>query len=217
MKKVLLFLFVALLGSSTKNGYCDIKGSINNPGVYEIKENYTIQDVINISGGLTKDAYTDNINLSKKVVDEMVIYISSKKEINTIESLNNCDCNPIYINKECKVDLDETKNNDLEIEDIIEERIVPIKGEKEEINEEIIETIEEELVISSEDLEDNRININDCSKEELITLNGLGLKKAEKIIEYRNNYGPFLSIEDIMKVSGIGESLFNQIKEYIKV
>ena len=45
--------------------YVDIKGYVNNPNVYEVKDNYTIQDIINLAGGLKKKAYTNNINLSK--------------------------------------------------------------------------------------------------------------------------------------------------------
>ncbi len=58
----------------------DIKGAVKNPNVYEVKEETRIQEVINLAGGLTEDATTININLSKKVTDEMVIYIFTKKE-----------------------------------------------------------------------------------------------------------------------------------------
>ena len=53
MKKLLTILSITFLLTNNKQietKYCDIKGYINNPGVYEIKENYTIQDVINIAG-----------------------------------------------------------------------------------------------------------------------------------------------------------------------
>ena len=48
-----------------------------------------------------------------------------------------------------------------------------------------------------------------------MTLPGVGESKAKNIIEYRTSNGPFINIEDVMKVSGIGEGLFDQIKEYI--
>lgn len=59
--------------------FCDIKGAVKNPGVYEIK-NHNIMDVINLAGGLTKEANINNINLSKIISDEMVIYIPSKND-----------------------------------------------------------------------------------------------------------------------------------------
>ncbi|WP_432664254.1 helix-hairpin-helix domain-containing protein [Wukongibacter baidiensis] len=64
---------------------------------------------------------------------------------------------------------------------------------------------------------DTKININTASKEELITLDGIGESIGERIIKYRRENNGFKSIEDIMKVSGIGESKFNQIKDSIKV
>lgn len=61
------------------------------------------------------------------------------------------------------------------------------------------------------------ININTATKEELCTLPGIGSAKATNIINYRTNNGYFITIEDLKKVSGIGEELFNKVKEYICV
>ncbi len=60
----------------------DIKGEVNNPGTYEMSQDKRVSDVINDAGGLTDKASTDNINLSKKVEDEMVIVVSDKEEAN---------------------------------------------------------------------------------------------------------------------------------------
>ena len=57
---------------------------------------------------------------------------------------------------------------------------------------------------------------NNATKEELMTLTGVGESKAIAIIEYRSK-NKFNTIEDIMNVSGIGESAFAKIKEYITV
>lgn len=64
---------------------------------------------------------------------------------------------------------------------------------------------------------DNKIivNINTASKEELMTVTGIGDSKAEEIIKYREENGKFNNIEDIKNVSGIGDSLFEKIKDYI--
>ena len=50
-----------------------------------------------------------------------------------------------------------------------------------------------------------------------MTLKGIGEAKAKKIIDYRNTNGYFEKIEDILNVSGIGESIFNKIKDNIEV
>ena len=61
------------------------------------------------------------------------------------------------------------------------------------------------------------ININEASKELLMTLTGIGESKADKIIEYREKEGKFNAIGDIKNVEGIGDSLFEKIKNYITI
>jgi competence protein ComEA len=59
------------------------------------------------------------------------------------------------------------------------------------------------------------ININTASVEELDTLPGIGPTIAQRVVDYRTENGPFQLIEDIMNVSGIGPSTFDQIKGLI--
>ncbi len=63
----------------------DIKGAVLNPGVYRIESDKVVNDAITMAGGLLKDADTSNINLSKKVSDEMVINIFTKEEVDALE------------------------------------------------------------------------------------------------------------------------------------
>ena len=67
------------------------------------------------------------------------------------------------------------------------------------------------------DAEDGKININTASKRLLMTLDGIGAKMAERIIDYRTENGGFETVEDIMKVSGIGYDTFLKLKDYITV
>jgi len=60
------------------------------------------------------------------------------------------------------------------------------------------------------------ININQADSEQLVTLPGIGPALAERIIEHREEF-PFEAKEDIMQVSGIGESRFQEIKDMISV
>lgn len=65
--------------------------------------------------------------------------------------------------------------------------------------------------------QDNRININTADEAQLITLTGIGAPRAQAIIAYREENGPFAAIEDIMNVQGIKEGTFAKIKDEIVV
>ena len=61
------------------------------------------------------------------------------------------------------------------------------------------------------------VNINDASVKELAVLSGIGKKKAEAIIAYRNENGKFESVDDMKKVKGVGKKTFEKIKNSITV
>lgn len=62
-----------------------------------------------------------------------------------------------------------------------------------------------------------KVNLNTATKEELMSLRGVGESKANAIIEYRTSVGPFRTIEDVMNITGIKEGMFNKIKDNITV
>lgn len=163
----------------TSNLIVDIKGYVNNPGVYSFKEseNARINDLIIKAGGLLKDADTSMINLSKKIEDEMMIIIYSKKEV----------ANYVKTQDDLKKKLEICENK-----------------------------LKNDACIKEKYNNNQKININEASIEELENLNGIGRNKAEAIIEYRKK-AKFKSIDEIMNVDGIGESLFASIKENITV
>lgn len=73
-------------------------------------------------------------------------------------------------------------------------------------------------IFSGEEASDNsRVNINTASKDALMTLPGVGESRADAIITYRDNYGGFNTIEDIMNVPGIKEASFEKLKDMITV
>ena len=61
------------------------------------------------------------------------------------------------------------------------------------------------------------INLNTATVEQLTSLPGIGDAKAVNILEYRKQVGQFKDIEEIMNVSGIGEAMFEKIKDKITV
>ena len=162
----------------------DVKGEINTPGVYELTSNNTVMDAINKAGGLTKQSDTSNINLSKKLEDEMVIIVYSKSEIKKMNEEDKIECPPC--NNACITEEDE----------------------KAKLNSEKSETTNTPA---------GKIKINTAGSEALQTLDGIGEAKAKAIIEYRNKNGNFKNIEDIKNVSGIGDSVYEKIKDNITV
>ncbi len=67
------------------------------------------------------------------------------------------------------------------------------------------------------EVEDDRVNLNTASAADLMTLPGIGQSKADTIIQFREDNGPFTAIEDIMKIAGIKDGVFQKIKNQIKV
>lgn len=183
---------------TTKYIKVDIKGAVNNPGVYELQENSRVSDALNLSGGLRDDADTSIINLSKLLKDEMVIIIYTKEEI---ESMRNGNTSIKYIEKEC---ICPSINNDACIDD------------------NKITNNDNTNTSSNSNNADNKeiaypISINTASVEQLTNLPGIGETKAKAIVEYRNQNGNFKTIEEITNVSGIGNSTFEKIKAYITI
>ena len=73
------------------------------------------------------------------------------------------------------------------------------------------------IISSKTEFITDKININTASKDELKRLKGIGEAIAQNIIDYRDEYGNFDSIEEIINVKGIGKAKFEDIKDHITV
>ena len=178
--------------------FVEVKGAVNSPGVYEMNSDNIINDLINVAGGFKNNAYTNNINLSKNVFSQMIVYVYTKYEYTNLNKKNDiveCNC-PTYDITKC---IDEGKSVINSNNDVVEEN-------NNIINEEI-----------NNKENSNIININNASLSELMNLPGIGEAKANSIIEYREKNGLFNEVEDIKNVSGISEKIFESIKEYITI
>lgn len=169
--------------------HIEIKGSVKNPGVFTVSDGSIINDAITLAGGFTEDAYTDNINLSKKLTDEMVIYVFSKSEYqkNTTSSSNS----------------NTSSKENYYIDNALKNNVSIITSETNPSD--------------SSSSNNTLININIAGVTELMELPGIGETKANNIISYRESNGYFKTIEDIKNVNGIGDSTFEQLKAYITV
>ena len=61
---------------------------------------------------------------------------------------------------------------------------------------------------------ENKVSLNTASKEELMSVKGIGESKADSIIKYRKEKGLFKSVEDLKQISGIGDNIYDKIKGY---
>ena len=78
-------------------------------------------------------------------------------------------------------------------------------------------TVKEQVKELVSEKKSGKININTANSEELQSLKGIGPSTASSIIAYREEYGGFSSIEEIMNVKRIGEKTFAKIKDWISV
>lgn len=141
--------------------YVDVKGAVQQPGVYQTTPGMRLIDAVDLAGGFLISADQSQVNLALKLEDQMVVYI-------------------------------------------------PHTGE--EIKE-VAQGMTQESTVTEE--ETDKININTADTIQLQTLNGIGEKKAELIIQYREENGSFQTIEELKNVSGIGEKTFDALKDFV--
>lgn len=207
--------------TSNNNEEClvtvDIKGEIKEPGLYKTDCNSRIQDVIELAGGITSNADTSVLNLSKRVFDEMVIIIYSKKEVNNFSTVKNKE---IEKNENCQTNTNSEIKNDACIDNQNKaatnsntEYNTSNNNSKNDLEKNNQATQSKNETV----LQPNSININQATSDELVKLPGIGASKATKIIDYRNQNGLFKTIDEIKNVKGIGNSIFEKIKSYITV
>ncbi|MCI8777797.1 MAG: transporter [Bacilli bacterium] len=175
---------------SSNNTKVNIKGAVVNPGVYSFENGERVIDAIEKSGGLLETADTSVINLSKSLFDEMVIIIYTYDEVQAMKGNNVL---VQYVEHECNCPK-------------LENDACLVKDNESNNN------------VSNGNFSINqKISLNTATIDQLQTLSGIGESKAKAIIKYREEYGNFTKIEDIMNVTGIGEKVFEQIKDNITI
>lgn len=94
---------------------------------------------------------------------------------------------------------------------------VPSVDETKDLAGEGADVVSSDMIGIGADVDDGLVNINTATRDELMTLPGVGESKADAIIKYREENGGFETISQIMNISGIKDGLFNKIKDKIKV
>ncbi|MCQ2082071.1 MAG: ComEA family DNA-binding protein [Lachnospiraceae bacterium] len=165
-------------------------GAVEKPGVVKLKAGSRVFEAIEKAGGMTSEADSVYLNLAGELTDGVKVYVPT---------------------------LEETKEGQV-IGDTFDDSI-PSKNASKNAGSSSNDTGVTNSVDSgvSSKNDGSLVNINTATKEELMTLPGVGESKANSIIKYRDDNGGFRTIEDIMNITGIKEGLFNKIKEKITV
>jgi competence protein ComEA len=194
-----------IINDTIKTIKVDIKGYVKKPGVYEVEDGSIVNDLITTAGGTTKNGTTENLNLSKKLVDETVIVVLSKSELNkTKSSTTTC-------SESTDKTLDTTTTSSTTKIETDAIYLVPDSTEETSNS-----TTSKNTTSTTTDPASTKVSLNTATKEELMTLSGIGESKALSIIAYREKT-KFTSIEEIKNVSGIGDALYEKIKDNITV
>lgn len=167
--------------------YVHVCGQVVNPGVYALEPGSRIYEAVERAGGFGPEAAASYLNLAWEIADGMKIEVPTASQAREWEK---------------------TGNTGIESGPAREDRTAAGAGRQ--------NATAGGLYAPGEGAE-RKVNLNTAGKEELMTLKGIGEAKAEDIIKYRETYGPFQKIEDIMNISGIKDAAFQKIKDSITV
>jgi competence protein ComEA len=178
---------VAVIQAPVEQIMVYVVGCVNKPGIVKLEKGKVIDDAIKAAGGTAKDADLENINLVYKLEENVMLKILPKKTVKAAGGVKS-----------------------------------PAVGSTGQAGSgaAVVKDSGTAAVISNSSQESKaaaKVNINTAAVEQLDTLPYIGVETAKDIIAYREKNGPFKTINDIMKVTGIKESRFTRIKDLITV
>ena len=164
-------------------------GAVRREGVYSLPAGSRIRDAVDAAGGFSGDADRSYLNLAMKIEDAWQIRVPTKEEAEALR-LEQGRSGAGTAVPGAAPGLSGTSG----LQGAGTAKDEAGKGNQEE-----------------------KINLNTASKEQLMKIPGVGEAKAQRIIEYREQNGRFEAIEDLMKVPGIKDASFQKMKDYITV
>ncbi|MBR7797306.1 ComEA family DNA-binding protein [Agaribacter marinus] len=172
----------------------------------------------------------------KDTGDEDAKIIDTSEPIDPTDTVNSNRTNQVEDTSTVVVDVKGEVNKpgvyELEVEDRVIDAIEVAGGftknaDESQVN--LAQKVQDEMVISVADSESDyssslsgtetneKLRINQASVEEIESLSGIGPAKAEAIVRYREENGPFTTIDDLLNVSGIGEKTIEVFQEEIQI
>lgn len=172
--------------------YVDICGAVTSPGVYELPYGSRVFQAIEKAGGYLPEAAACYLNRAKGLSDGQQIYVPTQAEVDSRTIAATQD------GAETSTGNDTNNGNG-------QESAGTTEGASDTTGN------------GTASGTDQKINLNTADVSKLTTLTGVGESKALAIIAYREENGPFTSIEDIMNVPGIKEGTYEKIKDKIAI
>ena len=171
-----------------------IAGAVKNPDVYTLQPGDRLVDAVQAAGGATAEANLNAANLAIRVQDEGYYYIPLKETSPVPAAQLSAEPPPAVAAITANLITGELPN-----------AAAADSNPNPNPNPD------------PDTLEDGQININIASGQQLETLPGIGTVRAQAIIAYREQHGPFHAIEEITDVSGIGPGLYDNMQHLITV
>lgn len=189
---------------STKPGviYVHVCGAVEKPGVYELKTGSRVYEAVEQAGGFTGDAEQNYVNQAQVLEDGVKLVIPTREEAAAAGERGTASV------------AEKPQRDASEKSGIVQEGAgieLGIVGGASQGGQSA------GTGGSTGAPADGRININTASETQLCEIPGVGATRAAAIVSYRENHGAFEKPEDIMKVSGIKEGMYEKIKDSISV
>lgn len=167
-----------------------VTGAVNKPGMYKVPVGMRLVDILSKAGGLKKDAFISDLNLTDVISDGTSIHIATKKEVEKITQTT-------------KVDTPNSGN------------VRPVKSGNGNFK---VKSKNQKSKSNHKKVSSNLlVNLNTANIEQLSTLPGVGEKLAESIINYRSKKGKFKAINELMNIERVGNKKFNKMKNKVTV
>jgi competence protein ComEA len=180
-----------------------IAGAVQKPDVYTLKPGDRLVDGVQAAGGGADDADLESVNLALRVRDEGYYFIPAKSTtpVTSPESLESLPEKPAPVSGSAQA------NSSSTIPPITAN---PMTGELPNAGGDAEKDTEPGIL-------NGLIDLNAATQPQLETLPGIGPARARAIIAYREQNGPFIAIDEITAVSGIGQGILDSLQGLIAV
>ena len=182
--------------------YVHVCGAVIKPGVYELEMGSRVYEAVQQAGGFAENAEQNYVNQAQVLDDGVKLVIPTQEEAAAVQE------------RETVSPAGAAQDGALEKNGIVQ------AGREKELG--IVGGLSADGKSAGEGADtgrtaDGRININTASEAELCEIPGVGATRAAAIAAYRESHGAFGKPEDIMKVNGIKEGMYEKIKDSISV